>query len=222
MDHHQKKHEKKDNTPAGGPLPAAKDASGSAEVHPKPPVGAESPAAGETAESLAKQLEKTRAERDDYLARLQRVSADFLNFQKRAQKEISSAHEFGNTDLIKSFLPVLDDMERAMAAARAAGAKEDQDPLLKGVQLVHDKALAILQQNGLTIIEAAGKPFDPSQHQAIMHLPSGQHPPETVMQELQKGYMLKGRTIRPSSVVVSKAPEAEEKTQEQKDPSSQE
>ncbi len=142
-----------------------------------------------------------RAERDDLLARLQRVSADYLNYQKRVQRDVAEAREFANAELIKSLLAVLDDMERALEAAKANHGADD--PLLVGMQLVYDKALATLGQFGLSVIKAVGEPFDPYKHQALHHEPSDAHPPGVVIAELQKGYELKGRVIRPSSVVVS-------------------
>jgi len=157
-----------------------------------------------------------RAERDDLLARLQRVSADYLNYQKRVQKDIAHAREFANEDLIKAMLAVLDDMERAMAAARENHSEDD--PLLKGMQLVHGKALETLGRFGLTVIEAEGQKFDPELHSAVLHQPSQEHEPMTVLQEVQKGYRLKGRTIRPSSVVVAKEPEEPSEKAKGQDP----
>ena len=149
--------------------------------------------------------ETLQLERDDLLARLQRLSADYLNYQKRVQRDIAEAREFANEELIKSLLGVLDDMERALDAARANHAEDD--PLLEGMQLVHDKAFETLGKFGLSAIEAAGRPFDPEKHSAMMQQASDEHPPQTVLQELQKGYLLKGRTIRPARVVVSVLPE---------------
>jgi molecular chaperone GrpE len=158
---------------------------------------------------------QARDERDDLLARLQRVSADYLNYQKRAQRDVADAREYANEGLIKSLLPVVDDMERALDAARENHGEDD--PLFTGMQLVHDKALEVLGTFGVTGIEAVGADFDPEKHAAMMQQPSDEHPPQTVLQELQRGYQLKGRTIRPSSVIVSRegdadgeAPEGEE------------
>ena len=148
-----------------------------------------------------------RAERDDLLGRLQRVSADYLNYQKRVQRDISHGREFANEDLMKALLGVLDDMERALKAARADHSADDA--LLKGMQLVHDKAVETLGKFGLAAIEAVGLPFDPELHAAMMQEPSAEHPPRTVLKELQKGYQLKGRTLRPSAVVVSADPSDE-------------
>lgn len=155
------------------------------------------------------------AERDDLMERLQRVSADYLNYQKRVQRDISEAREFANVELVKSLLPVLDDMERALATACENHGEDD--PLFGGLQLVHDKALETLAKFGVRVIEADGEAFDPQKHLAVMQEPSGEHPPQTVLRVVQKGYELKGRPIRPASVVVSKVPEEDDSAQEQRD-----
>ena len=146
-------------------------------------------------------------ERDDLLARLQRVSADYLNYQKRVQRDIEQAREYANEGLIKAFLDVLDDMERSLEAARAN--HHEDDALLQGMQLVHDKALEILGKFGVKRIQAEGEPFDPELHSALMQQETDEVPPQTVLQEVQRGYQLKGRTIRPSNVIVSKPVEDE-------------
>jgi len=143
---------------------------------------------------------------DDLLARLQRVTADYLNYQKRVQRDIAQTKQFANDDLIRALLEVLDDMERGLDAGKVN--HKPEDPLLQGMMMVYQKAVEILARFGLEEINAQGKPFDPDQHAAMMQEPSEQHPPQTVLRELQKGYKLKGRTIRPSTVVVSQAPEA--------------
>ena len=131
------------------------------------------------------------------------------------QRDRDQARQFANEQLIKELLPVVDDIERASESA-AANASDD-DPLLLGMQLVHDKILQTLGRFGLEIIEAAGKPFDPEKHSALMQQPSDEHPPQTVLQELQKGYQLKGRTIRPCAVIVSTEPESLEDQADQAD-----
>jgi len=144
-------------------------------------------------------------ERDDLLARLQRVSADYMNYQKRVQRDMEAARTFANEEIIKALLGVLDDMERALAAGRKS--HDVDDPFVIGMQLVHDKALETLGKFGLVAIEAEGKPFNPELHSAMMQQPNADHPPQTVLTEVVRGYQLKGRTIRPSGVVVSKVPE---------------
>lgn len=158
------------------------------------------------------ELAKLTAERDDLLNRLQRLSAEFLNYQKRASREVNEAREYANADLIKSFLSVLDDMERAVDAARNNHSMDD--PLLKGMLLVHEKALGLLLQQGLSAIEAAGAMFDPSLHSALMEEPTDKVPPRTVVKELQRGYRLKSRVLRPAAVILAKPLPPEEKPQE--------
>jgi molecular chaperone GrpE len=155
-----------------------------------------------------------QAERDDLLARLQRVSADYLNYQKRVQRDSAQAREYANEEIIKSLLGVLDDMERALAAARQNHPAED--PLLVGMDLVHKKALETLGRFGLSRIPSEGQPFDPEKHSALMQQSSDKHPPRTVLKELQAGYQLKDRTLRPAHVIVSKEPDeqAESETKE--------
>ena len=174
-------------------------------------------------ESAVDEVASLQRERDDLLTRLQRVSADYVNYQKRVQRDIAQAHQFANEELIKALLSVLDDMERALAAAREN--HDTDDPLLEGMQLVHDKALGILSKFGLQRIEAQGQPFDPDLHSAMMQEPSAEVPPQTVVRELQTGYQLKGRTIRPSAVVVSQAPDEQaspERPDEQAQPPAEE
>jgi len=155
-----------------------------------------------TTEDVLTALER---DRNDLLSRLQRLSADYLNYQKRVQRDIESAREFANEQLIKELLPVLDDMDRALEAGRANHAADD--PVLAGMQLMHDKALETLGRYGLKVIEAKGKTFNPEVHLAIMMQPTAEQPPQTVLAEALRGYVLRGRTIRPAGVVVAVAPE---------------
>lgn len=170
-------------------------------------ISADQPAA----EQGATPEETLKLERDDLLARLQRVSADYLNYQKRIQKDIAHSREYANESLIKALLVVLDDMDRALDAAAAI---PQDDPLLAGIRLVRDKAMDILSSFGLAGIQAEGRPFDPEHHSAVLQQDSQDLPHNTVIKELQKGYSLKGRTIRPATVIVSRKSqkEAEEVT----------
>lgn len=170
-------------------------------------ISADQPAA----EQGATPEETLKLERDDLLARLQRVSADYLNYQKRIQKDIAHSREYANESLIKALLVVLDDMDRALDAAAAI---PQDDPLLAGIRLVRDKAMDILSSFGLAGIQAEGRPFDPEHHSAVLQQDSHDLPHNTVIKELQKGYSLKGRTIRPATVIVSRKSqkEAEEVT----------
>ncbi len=145
-------------------------------------------------------------ERNELMGRLQRLGADYQNYQKRVQKDIQSARQYANEDIIRAMLPVLDDMERALGHAREN--HDEDDPFLQGMQLVHDKMLDVLTKFGVTVIDAAeGETFNPDLHAAMMQQPSEEHSPMTILQEVQRGYRLKDRTLRPAGVVVATAPE---------------
>ncbi len=154
-------------------------------------------------------IEALKAERDDLLEKLKRVSADYLNYQKRVSKEISQVRQFANADLIKNLLTVLDDIERALDHAA-------DDPLSKGMKMVYDKALDILSRYGLKQIEALGKPFDPEKHEAMTTEPVDSYDEPIVLKELQKGYEFQGRVLRPARVVIS-APSKQNERHQQAD-----
>ena len=154
------------------------------------------------------ELAAVTGERDDLLGRLQRLAADYQNYQKRVQKDVAAARDYANESLLKELLPVLDDMENALAAAAENHAPDD--PMLTGMQLVYDKLMGVLKRFGLEPIDATGQAFDPETHSAMMQQPSADVEPMTVLQQIQKGYTLKGRTLRPAAVVVATAPTEEE------------
>lgn len=203
MPHHHKHHSHSQSQPhdsaegkPGDPPAADPAATGQGDLQTQPDA---QPGPGD---SLSIQLEALKKENADLLARLQRVSADYMNYQKRAQKDMAVARDFANETVIKTMLGVMDDMDRAIA-----GAKTADDPLLAGIRLVRDKMFQSLQGFGVTVIEAKGQPFDPDHHSAVMQEPDPSVPPMTVVRELARGFALKGRTIRPAMVVVSKAPD---------------
>jgi molecular chaperone GrpE len=177
------------------------------ESAPKPEAADEPAPDAELDDAVAEPTAVDAENAADLRARLQRLAADYQNYQKRTAKEASQAREFANEGLLKELLPVIDDMERALAAGRENHDKDD--PFLQGMQLVHDKAIEVLGRFGLTPIEAVGKPFDPDRHSALMQEESEAVEPMTVLREVQTGYDLKGRTLRPSGVIVAKAPEGD-------------
>ncbi|HEY2586784.1 MAG TPA: nucleotide exchange factor GrpE [Tepidisphaeraceae bacterium] len=148
------------------------------------------------------ELQKLRAERDSLYDRLTRTTADFRNTQKRLEQEMDQRVQYANSSLIKSLLPVIDNFERALAVDPS---KADAASILKGMQIVHDQWMNVLgQQQVQEIAPQPGTPFDPNLHQAIMQQDSV-YPVPTVVQLLQKGYALHGRTLRPAQVAVSKS-----------------
>jgi len=157
----------------------------------------------DTLEGLRKQVQQRERERDQYLDQLQRARADFDNYQKRNQRELQQERRYSLSPLALEMLPVLDNLERALAAANQAGNK---DPLVQGVSMVHTQLLDALRRHGITRMEAAKQPFDPNLHQAVMQQPDDQAPANTVLQVLQPGYAIHDRVLRPASVIVAVPP----------------
>jgi molecular chaperone GrpE len=160
-------------------------------------------------DALRARLTATEQSRDEYMTLAQRTRADFENYQKRMQRDLVQERRFAQTPLAGDLLPALDNLERATVAAEQAGEK---GPLVQGVAMVHSQLLDILRRHGVTRIDSQGKPFDPNLHQAVMQQPSKEHPPMTVVQVLEQGYLIHDRVLRPARVVVSTAPESEPKT----------
>jgi molecular chaperone GrpE len=148
-------------------------------------------------EELEERLAKAEQERDEYLADLQRVAADFENYRKRVARDqeglVARAHE----RLVKELLPVLDDLERALRAA----AEHEEAELEEGVRLVHQELEEALAKEGLVEIETNGK-FDPHVHEALLTQPSDEDE-GAIIEVLQKGYRLGDRVLRPARVVIS-------------------
>ncbi|OHX51758.1 nucleotide exchange factor GrpE [Planococcus faecalis] len=140
------------------------------------------------AEELRAQLE---AEQNKYL----RLLADFDNFKRRTQKDKEIANKFRSQSLLADILPVLDNFERALSLTTSS---EESASLLKGVEMVQKSLIEAVNREGLAEIKAVGEPFDPNFHQAVMQEKDESAEAGIVLQELQKGYMLKDRVIRPA------------------------
>ena len=163
------------------------------------PASQGSGAALALAEDAAREFEETRG-------RLLRLQADFENFKRRALKERTDAHQYGHENLVKDLLPTVDNLDRAIDHARKSGGG-DLESLLQGVELVQRELLAALTKHGVVRIEALEQPFDPAFHEAMAQVPHESAPVNTVIEELQKGYKLRDRLLRPSRVVVARGPE---------------
>lgn len=137
--------------------------------------------------------------------RLLRVTADFDNFRKRAAREKEEAIRYANHKLLERLLPVLDSFDMAISAANA-GAAEGSKSLKEGIQLVLQQLKSVLTEAGLEEIEAHGKPFDPNVHEAVSQLETDEVEEGHVAQQIRKGYLLRDRLVRPSSVIVAKKP----------------
>lgn len=134
--------------------------------------------------------------------KLQRVSADFANFQKRSPRQISDAISYEKETIIKSLLPVLDNFEHTLGKADSA---EDVKVLIKGIEIVYDQMLSVLKSHNVEQIEALGEQFNPAYHEAMMQKKEPKREDNIVLEEFQKGYKLNGRVIRPSKVIVNKS-----------------
>jgi molecular chaperone GrpE len=144
-------------------------------------------------------LEQVRQEKKEIYDRLLRTAADFDNFKKRSRKEAGEAEDRGRTRFIKEILPVLDNLERALAHDAAQGGAS----VVEGVRMVLRQLQGALEKFEVKPIEAQGKPFDPSVHEAIQQFETDEHPAGTVTAEVQKGYALGGKLLRPALVVVA-------------------
>ncbi len=140
---------------------------------------------------------------DEYYDRLLRATAEFDNYKKRTTREMRDVVRYANEKLFKDIITVVDNLERAISSAGQDGSEDD--PLLQGVRLTLSEVEKILERHKVEPIKALGEPFDPNFHQAMMQEESGDHPPNTVINEMQKGYKLHDRLLRPAMVVVSKA-----------------
>ena len=171
-------------------------AEGSEEEAPEEAAAADA-AMQEEIEALKGQVEKLTGDLQEKKDRLLRLQADFDNFRRRSAKEREEISAVVTQNFCKDMLPLLDNFERAMAAET-----KDVEAFQKGVEMIFTQFQEILKKNGLEHIEAVGQKFDPNFHQAVMRVEDPEKEDDTVAQELQKGYMVKGRVIRPSMVQV--------------------
>jgi len=154
---------------------------------------------GETA-SAESELQKVKAERDSLLDRLARAQAEFDNARKRAGKEQQEFRDYAVADAIKSLLPVVDSLERALQV------KSDGAELRSGVELIYKQLLAALAKLSVNPIVSKGEAFDPRYHEAIEMIETAEAPDHQVIEELQRGYKFKDRLLRPAMVKGAKNP----------------
>jgi molecular chaperone GrpE len=157
---------------------------------------------GVSGESSASEseLQKLKAERDSLLDRLARAQAEFENARRRASKEQQEFRDYAVADAIKSLLPVVDSLERALQV------KSDAADLRSGVELIYKQLLAALAKLSVNPIAAKGEPFDPRHHEAIEMVEATDAPDHQVIEELQRGYKFKDRLLRPAMVKVARNP----------------
>jgi molecular chaperone GrpE len=153
-------------------------------------------------EELERELGETQARAEEHLYNWQRSAADFSNYKRRTEDERSQLGQFSNAILIGKLLAVLDDFDRALESVPA----EAHDPWIEGVKLVERKLRGVLESEGVSPIEAVGQSFDPNLHEAVAHEETTEHPDNEVIGEVQRGYRLHDRVIRPSLVRVANNP----------------
>ena len=149
--------------------------------------------------TLEEQVAALEAERDEHLNDLKRVAAEFENYRKRVARDQESLAARAHERLVAELLPVLDDLERALAAAE----EHEEAKLEEGVRLVHRELESALRREGLAEIETNGR-FDPHVHEALLSQPS-ERDEGSILEVVQKGYTLGGRVVRPARVVVAAA-----------------
>jgi molecular chaperone GrpE len=180
-------YEPTETTPPDTPLPAAAEAP---------------PTVPESAESVREALAAKTQELDRLQDRLVRLQAEFENSKKRMAREKADFLKFAHENLILDFLPVLDNLERALRAARA---EMGSSPLIEGLEMIARLFRNVLDKAGVKAIEALGQPFDPAIHQAVAQVDADGDGDPVVVDEVQKGYSIEGRILRPAMVKVSRA-----------------
>jgi len=145
--------------------------------------------------ALSSELETLRRERDEYLDNARRMKAELENSRKRQERERTRLVQLASERLVRDLLPVLDNLERALEAG---------GDIREGVQATHSQFIGVLEQEGLAPVASDGQSFDPTVHEAVMGQHSDEHEEDTIIQTLERGYILNGKPIRPAKVVVSR------------------
>jgi len=156
--------------------------------------------AAQSAAAAEDDSEGLQADLDRFRDLALRSQADFENYKKRAAREKEEAIKYANSSLLEKLIAIVDNFELGLEAARAEGEKS---PIFSGMSMVLKQLSDFLAENGLQPIDATGTKFDPNLHEAIAHEPSDRVPEGTVIRQMRRGYKMKDRLLRPSSVVVS-------------------
>jgi molecular chaperone GrpE len=150
------------------------------------------------------EVEELRRQLEDKQDRLLRALAETDNIRRRTQREREEYTRFATESLLRDLIPVLDNLDRALTAARAAG---EAAKVVQGVELIQRELLRVLERHGVTRYSALGQAFDPTRHEATARMVSPEQPPDTVVAEVVPGYMLHGRVLRAAQVAVAVAPD---------------
>jgi len=189
-----KKHDAKHDTTHTATAATPDTPAGEAAAEPTTPEG--------RIQHLEQQLAAKEKECHENWDRFLRERADLENFRKRANREKEELLNYCTKSLIEEILPVVDNLERALAHV----GEEGNSAVVEGIRMTHSMLLAALKKFGVTPVAAAGAPFDPAYHQAMSQVPTEEYSPNTVVEEFQRGYMLKERLLRPAMVSVATAP----------------
>ena len=195
--------------PKGATDPEPRDEQSEPEVHDENIEMEVTPALPSDPAELRKQLAEKTEEAEENYARLLRLAADMENLRKRQEKERADLLLYANENLIKELLPVVDNLERALDHGRQSEAPE---AMLEGIDLVYQGFLKVLAKFGVTPLESVGQQFDPAFHNAVMQEETAEVPDCNVTKELQKGYLMNQRLLRPAMVVVARNPQNENTT----------
>jgi len=170
----------------------------------KPEKSEEQPAPSDATETQPSEDDADlQADLDRFRDLALRTQADFENYKKRSAREKEDAIKYANSSLLEKLIAIVDNFELGLEAARAEGEKS---PIFSGMSMVLKQLMDFLADSGLQPIDATGQKFDPNLHEAIAHEPSDESPEGTVIRQTRRGYKLKDRLLRPSSVVVSSGP----------------
>jgi len=151
----------------------------------------------ERLDQIKEELTTVTEEKDKYLNKLKRMKADFVNYRNRSKKEKGRIESRTKMDFINSILPVIDNFERALKSV------EEDSEFLSGVQMIYKQLLDVLKKEGLEIIDTEGQEFDPEYHEAIMQLETDEYESGYIVEEVQRGYILEDKVVRPAMVKVA-------------------
>jgi molecular chaperone GrpE len=194
--------EPRENVSPDGPEHEGIELAPDQEVKADPPEGSA---------SVIEKLQAQIVEKDKEIAELKdrylRALADGENTRKRIRQQSDETVRLQRENLLRELLPIVDNLERAVDAARSGG---NGKPIVEGVEMVLGSMLDFLRTNGVTQLSSVGQPFDPQRHEAVDQIESSQHPPNTVVNEFHRGYQIGDRLLRPARVAVAKATSAKD------------
>lgn len=167
------------------------------------PPASEAEARASVPQEGPREWEALQKERDDLFSRLQRLSADYANYQKRVSRQIADAVAYEKEGLFRTLLPVCDNFELTIQKGNSV---PNTDMVLAGIKIVYDQMLDVLRSHGVEPIQAMNGPFDPALHEALMQRCDPEKGDNVVVEECQRGYLLAGKVLRPSKVIVNKIP----------------